>query len=248
MMPSRRSDLPQFLDRMIDCVQSFPMPASDYLFDRRENTYAHRDSLINPAINLSANSWVIALIVKNSPYTHHPNHAFLVLEGKNILNDAIFYRMELTQPDPTTSDSEIKINSPPYNVILSLREKKFQEEILGNTRYTPDSAWVANTHYYHKHISIGYETAMKILDIVHEEQSHPPPYQIRGNRASSVREGHHNCFTWAREVLKHGLHENDYQLLGLEGSWFDRILVHPRQYLLRNNNNRALCQQCCAIL
>lgn len=221
------------LDNMLRCRKMISIPrlginVDDIILSNTILTH-NKYSMVDNRFVLNCNNWVISLVRKDNKFTHDPQHTFILLEGRNILNGAIIHRIELTRPNADNDPKRTAIQIDPHeNISLFNLERTFQI-ILGNKKY-PEEKFEAGKHYYSKSCSISYEACMRLLKEVEEDKINPPVYNIRGNDGISVPEGEHSCFTWAREKLRRYLSSEEYEAMGLD-SWRDIIASYPSHYL-----------------
>lgn len=161
-------------------------------------------SLVDQSKMVFPKQWVLSLVAK--PQGRNPEHAIVIAEGFLEDGKKFVYRrydfvmdgeldiliqkgkgLVLIKDDPKHFADYSEEERKRYFWVMIMKDANFQEGCRG-------ASWI-----------IAPEEAEFLHEKVNASRSDPPAYQILGEHsliAKSTSQSGHNCFTWAKEMIK----------------------------------------------
>lgn len=185
-------------------------------------------SVFDHSIMVDAENWVVAILRK--PEAENPEHAFLMVEGRNEQNKAVLRRYDLFI-DQKKPGHEGLVYIKPDIIVQPTETKEAVKQIL-NEDMVHGICW-----------SITRQQAESLHQDILEDSKKPIQYQLSGDRSllakSNSMEGH-SCFTWAREKL-HNLKD---ERIHLDEKYSDFIAAIPSRYLKGESSEENTSKNC----
>ena len=201
-----------------------------------------KHSEVDPIRMITNEYWLISLV--RLPDTLHPEHAFLVLEGKTGSKSMIWF-VDFVANDyldllrPGIRDGKVRMEphesgaSPSTKLLFKCR--KTMMKIRKDDRFLY-SSWLVSK-----------SAALKLIENVETQKNDPPKYNVLGDSAlatglatASSKSTGHNCFTFARMTL-HDLNDEYIQVPGDKvAEW---IVSAASRFLVDNQSNQQTSNQ-----
>lgn len=169
--------------------------------------YKYRRSEIDPTRVITDECWAVSLA--RMPDRSNAEHAFIVLEGKAGGKSKIWFadflaRRRFDVVCPGTQDGKVRIEyyesegiTDPESRLLFKCQRKMMDVRVGDRLLY--STWL-----------IAQTTAENLIHMIQEQERNPPKYHALGHNSvlaegsaiSSSNETGHNCFTFAKMILR----------------------------------------------
>jgi len=159
-------------------------------------------SVFDENIPVDQDNFAVAIMRK--PEGTNPEHAFLMVEGRDKQGIGFLRRYDLLL------DSESNENKA---LIYIKPEKKFHPQ---EAQHVFHNDFLKNEEVYSIAWSITCEQAFELNEDILIDMKSPPNYQVSGDQsiiAKSFSKEGHSCFSWAREKL-HNLNDERIRLPG----------------------------------
>ena len=193
-------------------------------------------SEVNPIRMITNEYWLVSLV--RLPDTIHPEHAFLVLEGKTGVKSMIWF-VDFVASDildllrPGIRDGKVRMERHESKAGSSTKllfqcRKKMME--IGRDDRVLYSSWL-----------ISKSAALKLIQNVETQENGPPKYNVlgdskvaAGSAISSSNPTGHNCFTFAKKML----HDLNDEFIQVPGDKVDEWIVSASsRFLVDNQSN-----------
>jgi hypothetical protein len=193
-------------------------------------------SEVNPIRMITNEYWLVSLV--RLPDTIHPEHAFLVLEGKTGVKSMIWFvdfvasdKLDLLRPG--IRDGKVRMeyheSEAGSSRKLLFQCSKMMMKIRKDDRFLY-SSWLVSK-----------SAALKLIQNVETQKNDPPKYNVLGDSAlatglatASSKSTGHNCFTFAKKML----HDLNDEYIQVPGDKVDEWIVSASsRFLVDNQSN-----------
>lgn len=183
-------------------------------------------SVIDSSKPISSDIWVVSIGCR--PQSRQPNHAFILVEGREDNGQALFRRYDFCEDDKNEgSAGKVELKAWP-DIDPNQAEQLLFDEIINDDDFA-SKAW-----------GISKEKAERLHAQIMQTKENPPQYFSSGDRSilgKSLSIEGHNSFTWARKMVT----QLDPKRIVMESKWSDYIGSQAVKHLQKPKQRSGWC-------